>query len=876
MKIGFPSSFAPAIGLVCLAGLLQFAEAAEQAPERVQSGLLALYDFGSAEGEVVADRSGVDRPLDLEIQDMEAVRRRPGSLEIHSPTLIKSTGSANKIGNAIRVSGAITIEAWMEPAAGEADAPATLIAMAPKSGQRNFVLQQGPDGLNMRFRTNRTGAGGLPAADYAIDDRTGRLSHLVYTRDRYGRTRIFVDGKQVIEEHVAGSTDGWELFPLTLANELDGESPWLGTLHLVAIYRRDLQPQEVEQNFRVGAGFRAPERSDEHQELSSADLFEAKIAPLLSSRCVECHNSVSSSGGLDLSNEAAAFAEGPNGAALVAGDAAASRLIEMVEKNKMPLGRPSLLKGEKALLREWVDGGAPWTIDQLRPSVRVEPDKVSRAWIQRLTVPEYVASVRSSFGVDITNEAAEILPPDHRSDGFKNTAYTLNVDLGHVAAYARLAQVVVGRLDVEEFARRFSDSQELSKEALEKLIVNMGGAILRGPLEEEELAMYQGLAGAVMSAEGGFGEVVGYLLEAMLQSPRFLYRVELERGDGTVWPAAAHELAARLSYILWGAPPDDALMAAARTGTLHDPAVFDQHLRRMLADARTIERSTQFISEWLDLDRLDSMQPNKEKFPKWTAELASDMRDETVEFFREVVWKEKRPVTHLLNAQVTYATPRLAAHYGLAPHGDGLARYDLSSTPSRGGLLTQGSVLTIGGEEASMVTRGLFVLKELLNDEVGNPPPGLDTTPPPTSPGRSNRAISMERVKSPACGGCHSRFEPLAFGMEKFDGLGAYQEVDHHGNALNENGEVLFPDASAPVEYNVASEMMDLLANSERVEQTLIRKMTQFALGRPLVAEDDEAIQWIHQQAKRDGLTYTAVLAAIVKSDLIRMTRTEI
>ncbi len=174
------------------------------------------------------------------------------------------------------------------------------------------------------------------------------------------------------------------------------------------------------------------------------------------------------------------------------------------------------------------------------------------------------------------------------------------------------------------------------------------------------------------------------------------------------------------------------------------------------------------------------------------------MREETIAFFHDVVWKKNLPLVDLLNAQFTYATPRLAKHYGIESQGEGLKRYDLAGVASRGGLLTQGSVLTIGGDDASMVTRGLFVLNDLLFSEVGDPPPGLDITPVPTSPGRTHRAIAIERIESASCGGCHSRFEPLAFGLERFDGLGSYHEIDEHGNQLREDGEILFPGEAKP------------------------------------------------------------------------------
>ena len=860
--------------LICASGL-QPVRASDEPAERVRNGLLAFYDFASPEGDVVADRSGVGDPLNLEIADPLTVRRRGGSLEVRCATVIRSPGRATKIADAVRLSGEITIEAWIRPLTADQIGPARIITMSPRDNQRNFTLGQDGDRFDIRFRTTRTGTNGLPSLSVIPSGPTAERTHFAYTRDRTGRTRVFINGSKALERIVAGSMDGWERFPFALASEVSGDRPWLGTFYLVAIYSRDLLAREIEQNYRAGPDLPATEVSALDETSSEGDLFETKIAPLFSRLCLECHDSSNKSGGLDLSHRATAFAGGANGKVLTPGDAARSRLIELTDKGAMPRGRPPLLKADKALLREWVNGGAVWTLERIDPTLHVEPERASKTWVRRLTVPEYIETVRSTFGVDVSKEAAEILPPDKRSDGFNNTAYNLNVDLGHVAAYARLAEIVVNRINVLEFAGRHSDSRQPAGEELTTLISEMASELLRSPIEEDELAMYGGLSSAVVSAGGDFEETVSYLIEAMLQSPRFLYRIENQRGDGTPWPAGEYELASRLSYILWGAPPDEELMAAAVAGELHDPETFDRHVRTMLDDPRAVRQSSRFIEEWLDLDRVANLQPNKKKFPNWDPGIGSDMRSETLAFFEDVVWKQKRPLADLLNAQLTYATPRLASHYGLEPKGDGLERYELSSTPGRGGLLTQGSVLTIGGDEASMVTRGLFVLEELLHSEVGSPPPGLDTTPLPASPGRSNRAISMERVESPACGGCHSKFEPLAFGLEKFNGLGAYQESDEHGNKLREDGEILFPGQAEPVWYKSSAEMMDLLAKSGRVRQTLTRGLTQFALGRPLVLEDEPAMTKIHEAARQGGGTYASIMTAIVKSDLVQTTRTE-
>ena len=246
------------------------------------------------------------------------------------------------------------------------------------------------------------------------------------------------------------------------------------------------------------------------------------------------------------------------------------------------------------------------------------------------------------------------------------------------------------------------------------------------------------------------------------------------------------------------------------------------------------------------------------------------MDSETVAFFKEVIWEKKLPMSQLLNAQFTYLTPKLANHYGIkTKDNSNLIRYDLSEVPSRGGLLTQGSTLTIGGDEASMVTRGLFVLHDLLRGVVKDPPPCVDTTPVPIKSGVSQRLIAEKRISNKNCGGCHSRIEPLAFGLERFDGLGTYREKDSFGNLLREDGKILIPGEAEPLNYKSSAELMNLLSQSDRVSHSLTWKITQFAMGRPLGAKDVSKVDKIHQRAKNNGGTYQSIIHAIANSELI-------
>lgn len=843
---------------------------------RTHSGLLVLYDFRSDSGDVVKDRSGVGPTVDLRIENSKAVRRRAGELEIRSATRLRSEKPAGKIHDAVRNSGQMTVEAWVRPANTRQDGPARIVSLSKNTSERNFTLGQEGDKYDFRLRTTRTSNNGLPSLSTPGRRVRTELTHVAYTRGRDGRARIYLNGRQSAERDVAGDMSNWDAsMRLALANEHSGDRLWLGTYHLVAIYGRQLSAREIEQNFQAGCATDAV-----HEALAGARrakselLFHERVAPLLVRHCFECHDATTKKGGLDLSRKTTAQAGGESGKAVVPGKADESLLWEHVATDEMPQDREPLADREKEHLREWIDAGAAWPAEVIDPAIYAYGSQATETIVQRLTVPEYIETVRSSLGIDIAKAARETLPPDLRADGFNNTAYNLNVDLKHVEAYAQLARIIVERLDMRRFAAEFTNSQKLDEKNMRRLVSQMGKWMLRGPLADHEVETYLDLSSAVARSGGDFDEAVALIVEAMLQSPRFIYRIE-QQGSGPPRPVGNYELASRLSYIIWGGPPDRELMRAADRGELSDPGKVEAQVRRMLEDSRAVERSQQFLSQWLHLGRLNNLKPNSKHFPDWEPQLADEMREETLAFFTEIAWKQNRPLSELFNAQVTFATPKLAEHYDFEARetNKGLNRYDLSKVPGRGGLLTQASVLTVGGDEASMVSRGLFVLHDVLRGTVKDPPPCVDTTPVPTKAGLSQRSIAEARIANKACGGCHAKFEPLAFGLERFDGLGVYRQKDEHGNALREDGEILFPGSAKPVAYETSAELMDLLAGSDRVRQTITWKLAQFALGRPLTATDSQLLHDGHDAAWRRGGTYADLITALVMSDLVQKTR---
>lgn len=823
-----------------------------------EDGLIALYDF-SGDGDVVKDVSGAGEPIDLRIQNMGAVRREPGVLEFRGKTQIQSDRPATRIHDAIRSSNEFTVETWVEPANTKQEGPARMVTLSRDTGARNFTLGQEGNFFDVRFRSTRTNPQGQPSLESPRSSAKTELTHIIYTRDRNGRTRLFLNGKQSAEGNAGGDLGNWDRgYRLAIGNEMSGDRQWLGKMHHVAIYSRVLSPGEAADHFEAGAGAKTEELIAKRKEAANKELFETKIAPLLANACLECHDSATRKGKLDLSLKESALAS------ITPGNLDESDLWLSVEEDEMPKKRDPLTDAEKQLLKDWITGGATWTLAQIDPVIYQHAGHDGDVYVQRLTIEEYVATVKATVGVDIEREARHLLPPEIRADGFSNTAYNLTVDLKHVEAYAQLAKIIVQRMDVEEFAKPFRTTRGDNDDRTRGFVSNLGKWILRGPLERNEIDIYSGIETAVNSTGGDFEESTGYILEAMLQAPRFIYRIENQRGG-----ADNYEIASRLSYIIWGGSPDRQLLDLAGAGRLSNRDEVEAQTRRMLDDPRAVERSLQFAEDWLDLGRLNNLSPNQTRFPSWNADLADDMRNESLAYFKHVVWDQQLPMSALLNTQVTFATHRLAEHYGLAPKGDELASYDVSNIPGRGGLLTQGSILTIGGDNASMVTRGLFVMHDLLRGVIKDPPPCVDTTPVPTKTGLTQRAIAEGRIADNNCGGCHSKFEPLAFGLEKFNGIGAWRDIDRHGNELREDGEILLPGAADPIEYKTSAELMDLLAESDRVRESLAWKFAQYALGRPLGAGDANEMNQVVENAEKNGGTYQAIVTALATSELV-------
>lgn len=844
---------------------------------RVRAGLQALFEFSDLQGTSILDRSQMRRPIELRIETPKTAKVRDQSLQFEGKAFVRSRQRAVKIHQLCSWTNELTVEVWIQPDNAKQSGPARIISFSRDGNQRNFTLGQDGNKYDFRLRTNRTSDNGIPSLSTKPGTVTTKLTHVVYSRDRGGAAKIYLNGKLVSSALVPGDFSNWDInFRLILGNEHSGDRVWKGKLHLAAIYNRALNEAEISRNYR--AGHRGPTTALGSINPHRPDPFKNSVAPILANHCLECHDASTHQGGLDLSTRDKAFQGGDSGEAIVKGKSHESLMWEQIASDDMPADRSPLNASEKKIIKQWIDDGADWSIAKVDSAVFLRAREVDRQLVRRLTVPEYVASVKMAVGVDIEKAARQLLPKDLRTDGFENTAYNLNVDLKHIQVYAELASQIVEQVNLPEFTKRFGGRKKLDDKNLRDMVARMGRWILRGPLEEFEVVSFTNIARSIRDAGGSFEEALAYVMESMLQSPRFIYQMEPQRGDGNNWPVEGFVLANRLSFLVWGSPPDQELFDLAVTGRISDSAVYESQIDRLLNHPRALERSKQFASQWLHLSRLDHLKPDLKKYPDWDPQLANDMKLETLRFWEERVWNEKAPLVSIFDADFTFVTSRLAKHYGLQPSRPlkpGLQKVSLTNAPGRMGILTHGSILTVGGDEASMVSRGLFVLDDVLRGVVKDPPACVDTTPIPTKAGLTQRSIALSRIANQNCGGCHSKFEPLAFGLERFDGLGSYHEHDKHGNRLREDGEILFPGASKSVKFRSSKELAKLVANSERVHETIAWKLTQFSIGRPLGPDDLETLTMIVSQSKKNGGTWSGFIKAILTSDLIMKNTTE-
>jgi hypothetical protein len=375
---------------------------------------------------------------------------------------------------------------------------------------------------------------------------------------------------------------------------------------------------------------------------------------------------------------------------------------------------------------------------------------------------------------------------------------------------------------------------------------------------------------------GGFENGIKIALQAILASPDFVFRLEATPADvqpGEMFQLADLDLASRLSFFLWGTPPDEELINLARSGELSEPAVWDGQVERMLSDRRAEALGSRFAGQWLRLEDLEKVHPDRLLYPDFNQQLADAMQVETEMFFNHLV-KEDSSVLALFTSNYTFANEALAEHYGIPDvAGDHFRRVEHADT-NRKGLLGQGSILTLTSHASrtSPVLRGKWVMEVLLGTPPPPPPPGVPDLEETEGVQGGRFLTTRERMEmhrtNPTCRSCHLFMDPIGLALDNFDVTGKWR-IRENGMPLDTRGtfydgtEIANPDELQSV----------LLKRPVPLVRNFASNLMAYALGRRVEHYDMPTVRRIVNEAETNDYRVSSFIKGVVNSEAFKMKR---
>jgi hypothetical protein len=362
------------------------------------------------------------------------------------------------------------------------------------------------------------------------------------------------------------------------------------------------------------------------------------------------------------------------------------------------------------------------------------------------------------------------------------------------------------------------------------------------------------------------------ILTRVLVAPEFLYRAE-RTSDGQATPALkSHELASRLSFLVWSSLPDDELRRAAATGELSDPVVLAQQARRMLSDPKARRFATEFFGQWLGFYQFDRFRGvDAEKFPEFNERLRAALYDEAINFFEHVV-RTERPVQEILFADYAFLNDELARHYAIEnlSLSSASSRVENMAASHRGGLMGLGAVLAVTSAplRTSPVKRGDWILRRVLDTPVPPPPANAGSIAADDSPadGKTVRQRLEAHRSDASCVNCHTRIDPLGFALEHYDLLGRWRETYRNGDAIDDA--ITFGDG--PKIAGPEGLRVYLRDHQNQFYRTLITKLLAYSLGRGELASDRALVEKMSAKVRSGEGSMADLVMEIVQSRQFR------
>jgi hypothetical protein len=494
---------------------------------------------------------------------------------------------------------------------------------------------------------------------------------------------------------------------------------------------------------------------------------------------------------------------------------------------------------------------------------------IAAAPMRRLSYAEYQATTKDLLGTLKT--ADTLLTRDPAAHGFENRAALLNPSPALVEQYGDAA--IDAGLEVS--AAMAPAVPCTPKTAAEEkscgatFIEQFGAKAFRRPLTAEEKADY----GAFFEGERAMSDFKGAVqltTEVMLQAPQFLYRIE--QGDPATVAAdrvglTQYEIASRLSYLLWGSMPDKTLFDAAAAGGLADAAAREAQARRLLQDPRAGAMMIEFHRQWLDFDRLDKEPKDAATYPRYNDALRAAIREESNRFVQKVMWQGPGTIAAFLTSTDAVVNAPLAALYGVTPPATGWG--DVKLDPAqRAGFLTRANFLASRAHalEGSPPLRAVFIRDRMLCMPLLTPPADANLSEPKAGAGTAamtNRQLFEARIAPATCKGCHTIINPMGYGLENYDAVGAYRTTDE-GMPVDASGSISGTDVDGP--FNGGVELSKKLAQSKTVQTCVAQNWFQYALGRDLATEDACRLAKLNLALGEAGGDVRELLISLVKS----------
>ena len=495
--------------------------------------------------------------------------------------------------------------------------------------------------------------------------------------------------------------------------------------------------------------------------------------------------------------------------------------------------------------------------------------------IKTLTIPnprgepkDYIVSLRLKSGR--RKIAISFLNDFYRDDG-EGKKLDRNLLVEHVTLEGEKRGTKVPESDLPDSHRRLitelPESDEEMENATRSVVQRLTSRAFRRPATASEIDRWVNLAKQVQEDGQSFEASIQVVLQGVLLSPQFLFRIEAQRkpqGSEKYAELTDFELATRISYFLWSTMPDDELFRLAAKKQLKDETILRQQIERMLKDRKANQFVENFVGQWLQLRKLDDLQPSQQQFPKFDDKLRSAMKRETFTFFASVM-RNDESVLNLLDSDYTYLNEQLAEFYGISGvQGDQFRRVSLAGTV-RGGLLTQASILSVTSNptRTSPVKRGKFVLDNLLGTPPPAAPPGVpDLKEKGELTGTLRQRMEQHRA-DPACAACHQLMDPLGFALENFDAVGRWRVKDGKDD-IDSSGEL-----PGGIKVDGAVALRKLLKDKyqDRFVRCLIEKTLTYGIGRGLDYYDLCTVEKIEKQLPAANYRFSTMIFEIVRSD---------